>query len=239
MRRLLVVLGVAGIAVLGGYLFLHKRSEVVALYDSASGYPAAKTPQECVDLFKKAIKDRNYERAAKYCTPEYAEQLTRSATAAAALGKSIDGLTSRMNDDGVMTSEMELVLFYNDPFPPTMTMTVQTTGDKEATASLGVVEPRLQSAIPTSWDYDPYFVKGLYAYQPGIVNLVKEKEGWKIHFPVPPAQRDQVDRVISNHRDYVNAFKKMSEEIRIERTTKAEVEKRLRELLKDAVGAKK
>jgi hypothetical protein len=239
MRRLVTILGLLAVLGIGGFLYMFKREAVADLADSARGYPKAKTPQECVDLFKKAVKERKYDKAAKYCTKDYAEQLTKAAPAAKELGTAIDDLTHRMQSDGVLTSEIELVLFYNDPLPPALTMTIKTTGDKESTATLGVTEPKLRTNYPASWEYDARFVRGLYAYLPGEVRLVKDGEYWKIDFPVVPAQREQVDHVIGNHRDYVISFNKMAEEVRIERTTKAEVEKRFKELLTDAVRAKK
>ena len=57
--------------------------------------------------------------------------------------------------------------------------------------------------------------------------------------PVSPQQRTQVDTLIANHKDHVNAFKKVAEEVRTDRTTKLEVEKRFRELQGEAVWAKK
>jgi hypothetical protein len=49
----------------------------------------------------------------------------------------------------------------------------------------------------------------------------------------------QADILIANHKDYVNAFKKVSGEVRTDRTTKLVVEKRFNELLGEAVRAKK
>src|SRR5258708_16093040 len=79
--------------------------------------PPAKTPTEAVDKFREAMKKRDYKAASKYCTKNFAEQLTKSSEAGKKLGEAIDNLASRMKDDGVITGEMEYVLFMNDPFP--------------------------------------------------------------------------------------------------------------------------
>jgi hypothetical protein len=239
MRRIVTIVGLFLVCVVGGYLGLFKREAVADMADSARGYPRAKTPQECVDLFKKAVAARRYDKAAKYCTKEYAEQLTRGAPAATELGEAIDDLNFRLNQDGVSTSELDLVLFYHDPLPPRLTLTIQSTSEKEATAVFGVAEPRLQTNYPSTWEIDVRFAKALYAYVPGSVRLVKQGDQWKLDVPVSPQQRTQVDTLIANHKDYVNAFKKVAEEVRTDRTTKLEVEKRFRELQGEAVRAKK
>ena len=239
MRRIITIAGLFLVCVVGGYLGLFKREAVADMADSARGYPRAKTPQECVDLFKKAVAARKYDKAAKYCTREYAEQLTRSAAAAGELGAAIDDLNYRLGQDGVTTSELDLVLFYHDPLPPKLGVTVKTTGEAEATAALGVTEPRLQTYYPSTWEIDVRFAKALYAYVPGTVRVVKEGDQWKLDVPVAPEQRVQVDTLIANHKDYVNAFKKVAEEVRTDRTTKLEVEKRFKELLSEAIRAKK
>ena len=238
MRRIITIVGFGIVFVVGGYLSLFKRDAMADMADSARGYPKAKTPQECVDLFKKAVAARRYDKAAKYCTKEYAEQLTRGADAAQEVGESIDDLNFRLAQDGVSTSELDLVLFYHDPLPPRLTMTLKSTGDTEATAGLGVTEPRLQTYYPSSWEIDLRFARALYAYVPGTVRLVKQDEYWKIDVPVTPDLRVQVDTLIARHKDYVNAFKKVAEEVRTDRTTKLEVETRFKELLGEAIRAK-
>lgn len=240
MRRIITIVGLLAVVGIGGFLFLFKREAVGELADSARGYPRANTPQECVDNFKKAIKDRKYDKAAKYCTKEYAEQLRRGADAGQELGAAIDDLSHRMKNDGVMTSEIEWVLFINDPLPPDLKLTVQSTGDKEATAAIGVENPSLLSAPTKTWKYDPLFIKAFYFdYPRSLVRLVKEGDYWKIDIPVTPDMRNRIDRLISCHKDYVNALKKMSEEVRIERTTKVDVTSRLEELINGAVTAPK
>jgi hypothetical protein len=236
MRRIVTIAGLFLVCVVGGYLGLFKRDAVADLSDSARGYPRAK---ECVDLFKKAVAARKYDKAAKYCTKEYAEQLTRSAPAAAELGEAIDDLNFRLNQDGVTTSELDLVLFYHDPLPPRLTLTLKTTSETEATAVFGVTEPKLQTNYLSAWEIDIRFAKALYAYVPGTVRLVKQGDQWKLDVPVTPDQRVQVDTLVAHHKDYVNAFKKVAEEVRTDRTTKLEVEKRFKELLSEAIRAKK
>jgi hypothetical protein len=239
-RRIITIVAILAVLGIGGFLYLFKREAVLNLVDSARGYPDAKTPQECVDNFKTAIKDRKYDKAAKYCTKEYAEQLKKGADAGNEVGTAIDDLTHRMKNDGVLTSEIEFILFINDPLPPDLKLTVQSPGEKEATASVGVDNPILQSTPTKTWKVDPLFIKAFYYdYPRGEVRLVKEGDYWKIDVPVTPAMRERVDRLVRNHKDYVNALKKMSEEVRRDRVTKEDVTTRLQELLGEAVTAAK
>ena len=158
---LLAVLGIAA------FLYLFKREAVGEVIDSARGYPRAPPPRSAW-TFKKAVKERKYDKAAKYCTKDYAEQLTRGAEAATAVGEAIDDLSHRMKNDGVMTSEIEYILFLNDPLPPELTLTLQTPGESEATAAMGVSNPVLQSAPTKTWKFDPAFIKAYYFDYPRV-----------------------------------------------------------------------
>lgn len=238
MRRIIVIVALLAVVGIGGFLYLFKREAVRGLYESTRGYPEAKTPQEAVDLFKKAVAARRYDMAAKYCTKEYAEQLKKAAEAGKDMGTAIDDLTHRMKNDNVMTGEIEYILWLNDPMPKNFQVTLQTTGEKESTASLYAEAPKVQDATKT-WKFDRQFVQAFYVDQATSVKVVKEGSAWKLDFPVTPAVRNRIDRFIANHKDYVNALNKMSEEVRTERTTKLDVLTRLEELLNEAVTAPK
>jgi hypothetical protein len=239
MRRMIVPIAFFAVVGIGIFLYLFKKEAVLELYDAnIGGYPKAKSAQQCVDLFKKAIKAREYKTAAKYCSKEYAEQLTRAHDAARELGKAIDDLTFRMEKDGVSSSEIDVLLFLHDPFSPDLSLTIQTSGDTSATASVDVSKPSLKTQRPGTWTVDPLFLQALYFGQPAGWVIQSEDKVWKINLGVMPAQRERIDRLISHSKNYSNAFKKMSEELRVERTTKNDVEKRLRDLLTEAVNAK-
>ncbi|WP_020475767.1 hypothetical protein [Zavarzinella formosa] len=240
MRRLVVLIALAVAVVGGGGLYLFKREMVMELYEAnILGYGVAKTPDECVVRFNKAIKDRNYKMAAKYCTKDYAEQLVKGADAGKQLGNAIDDLTYRMEKDGVMTKEVEAILYYNDVFPKSVTASLQSATDSSGLATFTTNEPSFDISKAGVWEYDTTFTQGFYYGQPGQVKLVKEGGGWKMDFPIGPATRERFNRVVAVHMDYVNAVKKMSDEVRTERTTKEDVSKRLKELLGEAVRAKR
>lgn len=241
MRRLIVLIGLAVVVVGAGGLYMFKREMVMELYEAnILGFGTAKTPQECADRFRKAVEKRNYKMAAKYCTKDYAEQMIKAGEAGKELGKAIDDLTFRMEKDGVLTSEVEVILFLNDPLPKAITLTPQAGTDTEAVAAIDVNKPTLKTPNPGTWKIDMLFIQGFYAEQGSRVKMVKQADGgWKLDFVVTPAVRQRFDRVVTVHKDYVNALTKMSEEVRTERTTKVEVDRRLKELLDEAVNNKR
>jgi hypothetical protein len=190
--------------------------------------------------FREAMKNGDYKAASKYCTKSYAEQLTKSAEAAEKLGKAIDNF-SRMKDDGV-TSEMEYILFLNDPFPAerfTITVANETGNEATANRSRTKVESRTQT-----WPYDPQFIRGYYSTyspqgQPFIIKIVKDEKGWKLDFPVTQPTQVVIQRLNDKHKDYSNAFEVLSGDIKRDRTTKEDVKRRMLELLQGAVKAEK
>ncbi len=240
MRRLIVLIGLAVVVVGAAGLYMFKREMVMELYEAnVLGFGTAKTPQECADRFRKAVAKRDYKIAAKYCTKDYAEQMLKAAAAGKDLGEAIDDVTFRMEKDGVLTSEAEVILFLNDPLPKAITLTPQSGSDTEALAAIDVNKPTLKTTNPGSWKIDVLFIQGFYAEQGSRVKMVKQADGWKLDFVVTPAVRQRFDRVVTAHKDYVNALKKMSEEVRTERTTKVDVDRRLKELLDEAVNNKR
>lgn len=238
MRRFVPLFIVAALAG-AGFMYMFKREMVMEQYEGiVLGFPAAKTPEKCVEGFNKAIQDRNYKMLAKYCTKDYADLLMKSADAGKEVGKAIDDVTFRMQKDGVLTKEIEAVLYLNDPLPKAVTATMKSSSENSAVAVLSTTEPSFDLGKAGVWDMDLAYVQGFYAGQIGFVKMVKEGAVWKFDLPVNPGVRDRFGRVFTVHMDYVNAFKKMSEEVRVERTTKEDVAKRLKELMTEAVRAK-
>src|SRR5262245_6689654 len=93
LTSLLVLLAIVG----GGIYVVFFTDWLKKGEDILKGYHDAKSPQEAMDLFRKAIQARQYETAAKYCTKEYAEQLKRGHAAARDMGTAIDSLHEFMS----------------------------------------------------------------------------------------------------------------------------------------------
>jgi hypothetical protein len=214
----------------------------------ASGFPAAKTPKEAVDLFTKAIKERKYDMAAKYCTSAYADELKRANKEAEKLGEALDNLTSQMASRNVANDEMRWVLFYYDPFPKDFTITVEKPTDTEA---VGVMTPPLpqvnnqQAVFDAKWNVDDSFMNALYPYPPlhrvvpslpQKVKMVKEGEEWKFDFPDPAAVQQSVTRIKNRGSYYANQLTNLSSELKTDASTQSQqgFKARLKTILEEA-----
>ena len=209
------------------------------IVDEARGYPDAKTPKEAADLFTKAIKERKYKTAAKYCTAKYGELLTDGDAAGNKLGEAIDNLSGQMTLRNVMNDEMKTVLYVFDPFNKAITITVGNESEKEALATLVPNLPTLtgQSNPFTNWKIDPSFW-GAFTGGPLVVplkvKLVKEGDVWKFDFPNTVAVQVGVARLKDRHNVYVQKMETISKEIKNDADTKENVLRRMKELFEDA-----
>src|SRR5206468_1809857 len=93
-------------------------------FEQARGYGPAKSPTEAIDFFKKAIKAHDFETAATYCGPEYAEQLRKAAPAAKPLAEEIDNLNYKMEERKILSEQAKLILALLEPFPTNIEMVV-------------------------------------------------------------------------------------------------------------------
>jgi hypothetical protein len=209
------------------------------MYDDFK-WPKAKTPLEAVDLFNKAIKARDYKHAAKYCTKAYAELLVKGHDAASKLGTAIDNLKSRMNNDNVMTKEMDYVLAVHDPFSTSFTLAKASESEKEALATVDKPLPPLPTDTREQWTVPSYqFAFYRYFMRTNKFNLkiVKENDIWLIEGPSDKDTTDKVEQLVLRYRDYLNAFEVLSREIKVERTVKENVRQRMKELIDQASKA--
>ena len=238
-----IILALLGVVLAGvGYLVIFKKKQLGQLADSASGFPDAKSPKEAVDLFRKAIKERSYKMAAKYCTKPFADDLLKGAEAGTALGEQIDALVSRMNDDKVMTDELRLILFYYDPFWKELNPTISNETATDATAIIkleGLTIPGTQVRPFEQWSINAKMFRTLSRSFPlpgGVYNVPVKKEGeiWKLSFTVTTDQQQATTFLNDHYMDYAKPFKILSAEIKRDPQTKEDVKKRLKELLEEA-----
>lgn len=239
MRKLIVLIAILAIAGGGAYLWIYKKKEVKEQIDSARGFEEAKTPKEAADLFRKAIKERKYDMAAKYCTPKYAEILRSGDEAARKLGKAIDNLSYQLTEQSVMTDEMRVVLYGFDPFAKDISITVGNESDREALATIAPEGIKFvgQNSPFSTWKIDLGFWGAFTAgpmFVPLKVKIVKEGEVWKLDFSTPPPVQLSVSRLNEKYNVYVKKMEIMSTEIKNQADTKENALKRLKELLEDA-----
>src|SRR5439155_2898781 len=126
MRVLHLVLIVGFVVIVGavGAAFLD-LAEVPVLSELArgvKGYGLAKTPDEALERYKKALEERNYEMAARYIDDDYAVQLRKQAKIAGRLGKAIDNFRSTAKDRSLINDKVELMLARIELFPKTISV---------------------------------------------------------------------------------------------------------------------
>jgi hypothetical protein len=248
MRKTVTFVAIVLLVALVAYLGLFQRNTIIALfkqkYAEARGYKPAQTPDEALEYFRSAIKDRDYETAAKYCGPEFEEQMRKAAPAAQALGKKIDDFREALNKRSLASDNTRLALALLEPFPPDFEiLEVKKQGDDKAIAVIGERADKEFKTPPHTrdWNMDWVFCRALtksLPVSPMKVELRREGDGdrkqWKIYFPVTPALHQGVDRLREKHKDYINALDKLDQEIKVEATTKADVDARMRTELENA-----
>ena len=237
--KLLLVLAVVGIIVITAIFLIFPETQpgmVKKQMRSFKGFGPAQTPNEALDKFKNAIKERDYETASVFCTGEYAEFMLKGSKAAQKLGKAIDELVDNLETTGVKSTKARLTLSQLEPFPLDFkVIDVKNVGEDRAVARLGaavdgklfgfnsaeelirnVDNDMLRSLVPLPWD--------------GAVDLVRDGQGdksWKLSFPVTPRLRTSVDKLVNNYSNYVRALDKVKYEVKHDAATKGDVESRL------------
>jgi hypothetical protein len=238
MRKALVIVGLVIIVLGAGFLWMEKGA-LKALWgkifrEQVKGYTPAKTPNEALDKFREACKDRDYNVAASYCTGPYLEQISKAADPASELGKQVDALSGLIDDRGINSKDSKDCLRVLDPFPSSFdVLEVKEEGDT-ATATI-----KEQEVPHDGWDVAVILKLRSKAWckegssedifralsrnilpgtapartPPTKIKLKAEGEGdqkhWKIEFPVTPQLRKSVGRLCDRHRNYVQGIEKV------------------------------
>lgn len=188
--------------------------------EAVEGYYDAKTPQEAMDYFRKAIQNRKYETAAKYVTKDYAEQLKRAHTAASEMGSVIDSIWGYMDKSGFKPEKAVTVLAALDPFPTWFKVKDAPKQKDDKAVGLYEAEPPSQfnpaSVAGATAGFDMKMLSNPLVPQTmrhpiiglggGPVALVKEDDVWKLDVKVPPAQVQAIGHYIDNYKSYHTAL---------------------------------
>ncbi len=239
MRRLLTLLVVLGLVGAGVYIALFKRGDARR---AAGGFKKAETPQVAADMFKKAIEERDYDIAADYCMPSFAEQLRRCGAEANEFAVKLDNLTYQMKERGLIRDEVQLVLAALDPFPKDLKIVVGKESGETCEATIGFQLPLLKGNQPNAgtWVLKPeifnVYVRSCKFVNPNTVSVSvrKLKDEWKFDFPVDPALQLRVGHMKDKYKNYVNPFTIVTQEVKNDPTTKENVTGRLKTLLEQA-----
>jgi hypothetical protein len=177
---------------------------------SLMGYGAAETPTEAIDRFLKAVKKRDLDTAATFCTGDYAAHLKRGAAAAAEMGAVIDGIDTYMRNKGLATDKAVLYLTLLDPFPTHIKMGAAPK-EKDNLAIGFCVEDQIfpNNQFLTVRDLGSVDAR-MYGRVLAPINLtspkgfemVKEDSGWKLRFPLPATQVQTLDHYLNNYKSY-------------------------------------
>lgn len=237
-RSLVILLAIAGAA---AYLYFFQWDFVTGLFEDVrlnmAGYTAAKTPEDAMDRFAKAIKERDYNAAARYCTKDYAALLVKGKKAAYEIGWRIDRLKNLMEEKGLNTDRGLIILYGLDPFPALFERSSDTK-IKEAKKGEDKMIGAFKST-PVSVSADVSKVQGLdvkifrnalmpynTAARPEFVNsgvfynvlIVPEGEGdartWKLDIPNDEITRNEIDHMVKHYRSYANALDYLLDDIR-------------------------
>ena len=88
-------IGFAGVSVWQGW------QPVWGYFQMARGYSPAKTPEEALEKFNKAIKERDYYTASEYCAGDFGKQMQKASAAAKAVATAVDGVEHNADLEGV------------------------------------------------------------------------------------------------------------------------------------------
>lgn len=210
MRVLHVILIVAVVTVVGAVgAAWFEVAEVPVLTEMArgvKGYGLAKTPDECLERYKKALEARNYEMATRFMDGDYAIQLRKQAKVTSRLGKAIDNFRSAAKDRGYINDKVEASLALIEPYPKTISVKdVKADGDK---ATAIIVAESSSRMIPQ---------------QGMLVNLKKTDGIWRLDLPLTTDQRGLLDSIEKYAQDYVNALDSVKTRMKTDATTKENV----------------
>ena len=180
MRKFIVGVAAFVVVTLVAYIGLFQRAAVMSLFAqsklAAQGYTPAKTPDEALDGFRKALKERNYEAAELYLGGEYVDEFHKGAKNGQKLGVAIDNLLSVMETTGTKSDKVKYVLRWLDPFPADLkVLEVKSSGDDKAYATIAEEASPLQVQGDFSdWRVDARAYRSLCRSVGARVELRKE-----------------------------------------------------------------
>ncbi|MCE9566674.1 MAG: hypothetical protein K8U57_32020 [Planctomycetes bacterium] len=239
MARLLGLIVLIGLVGGGVYLFMFKKADTIR---TVKGYKKAETPQIAADMFKEAIKNREYEIAASYCTTSYAEQLKRGNVAGGKLATAIDNLTYQMNERKLMRDEVKIVLFGLDPFPKDFQVTVSKESGDTAEGTFVFSGPNMSGDNPNlgGWNLKGeifnVYTRSMKFPKPGTMVAAMKKEAgeWKFDFPSDNGLQLRVAYLNEKYMNYVNPMEKVTQEVKNEPETRENATTRIKTLLEQA-----
>ncbi|MFO0866824.1 MAG: hypothetical protein U0744_19665 [Gemmataceae bacterium] len=212
---------VIGLLIVGGLVYVFMFTDLPSkLMNTAGGFTPAKTPDEAVTRFTKAVKARKYKTAATYVTADYAELLNKANDAATEVSGTLDGIMKYMKNKGYESDKALAVLHYFDPLPPLATSTVTKVDDTTSSANLAVEDPGFsQWGNPANFEplkglrpvlftrpLTPAPIFGNPIVNMSTVKIKKVGDEWKIDVLVTDLQKAAVNDYIANYKALRNGL---------------------------------
>jgi hypothetical protein len=209
---------------------------------SARGFGPAKSAEDALAKFKKAIELREYEIAALFCAGDYREWIVRGARDAQTLGRAVDSLRSAMNQHGVKSDRADLLLFRLDPFPSSFQIDKVRTTNEGTTALLNWSEEISRFSSRTLLEAVdnadasvqqallPLRLVPMTGLRVGVVE--DEDDNWKVVLPVEVVDgrhvRSPIQALQKNATNFSNALLRLRDDVRNNPDTKTNFERSLR-----------
>lgn len=197
MRKTVVQIAVIGLIAGAAYLFIFQRDMVKSWFGevqkNVSGYTDAETPEECVEKFSQAIKERDFQALPTYLTGSFKVEVEKIAERAEELAEAIDNLRNAMETHDVKSKKVSTQLAMMDPFFTISVAQVKSKSETEAKADIQVklaVSAENQMLWGEIHDTVSHFQRCI------VGGIIPEKEytvkkmddgSWKIDFKLQPA----------------------------------------------------
>jgi hypothetical protein len=240
--KVLAIVAVVGVlAAAGVFTFVPstRPSFVKAWFQKASGFTPAKSPEDALDKFKKALEKRDYEAAALYVSGDYKEFIDKGAKDAKTLATAIDNLRSVMKDRNITSDKVDYALFLLTPFPETFKIgKVTKEGDNKASAVIDWSDDVARFKVHLGeWKIKPELIHSLMpSTNLGLVRVDLKNDGgsWKIVIPVEITSaygrhmRSSTEALRKHAGNYKEALRGVTDDLKRDATTKEDLESALK-----------
>src|SRR5262245_7040898 len=238
LHLIIIILVIAAIG-LGVTAFLD-MAPIPALNEVAwniKGYAPAKTPEEAIEKYNKAMGKRNYAAAARYLDDEYQRKFRNTAKVASKLSEAVVNFRSTAKANGIQSDKVEKLLLLVDPFPSSVTTEkVYPSEGGDVTAD---IKEEFETKRPTmtrriamkkvndAWRLDLKLEDRIFVF-----NFTP---GQNDTFPVETTRRLQLEFLDKHGQDLVNALNVVKNRIKTDATTKENVSGDLQDELQKAL----
>lgn len=245
--KLSSLLGLA-VVVLGlGYVLVFQWGWVKSMFKTgtelAEGYTDAKSPQEAIQLYAKAIKARKFKTAAKYVKGNYKEHLERAHDGASEMGDLIDKIVTYAKNKGFDSDSAMTMLLLLDAYPPYLAVAGEPVLDKKAAGmawgqlrfewNYGKGDLRDLAGINLPFSPQPLNVPSLFVSAQILEEASGEDKIWKLHIEAPQVQAEAITLYLSKYKAYHSALENFHRDMTNNRhDTKEEFKSRLLEVVR-------